>query len=117
MMQRAGGLVVCGLLVGLLAPAPVPGQEPTTAYPALTLQKDAYVELAGFGATAADNQVVVTNERTGASVTVRGDRPLSAFHVWSAPTTVCPEPFIAVGVAPGAERTWRIDFTFGEAKP
>ncbi len=78
---------------------------------------DAYVELQGFGAGAEDNQVVVTNRRTGATATVVGDRPLTAFHVWSAPTAVCPEPFVAIDVAPGAEQAWQVEFLLSERAP
>ena len=53
--------------------------------------------------------------RRGAGVRITGDRPLSKLLFWSAPKTVCPEPYIDVSVEPGQESAWRIVYEFYNA--
>lgn len=71
-----------------------------------------FAELDGFGPTAADYDVRVENRKTRAGVRVTADRPIVKFVFWSAPATVCPEPYIDASVAPGAESSWRITYQF-----
>lgn len=74
-----------------------------------------FTEIEGFGATAKDNGFSMENRATGAGVRVTGDRPLLKLYFWSAPRTVCPEPYIDVSVAPGKESSWRIVYQFYQA--
>jgi hypothetical protein len=41
------------------------------------------------------------------------DRPLAKFNVWSVKTTLCPEPFVQITVAPGRETAWATRYEFG----
>ncbi len=62
-------------------------------------------EIAGFGATAEDFDLVL---RSGeAKVRIRGDRPIAKIVYWSIATTFCPEPYIDLAVEPGQEVRWR----------
>jgi hypothetical protein len=70
-----------------------------------------FAQLAGFGATAEDHRVRVTNA-AGAGFTVTGDRPLSGFTVWSIRPTVSPEPFITLSAQPGETVTWTHTYTY-----
>jgi hypothetical protein len=45
-------------------------------------------------------------------VRVTADRPIAKFVFWSAPITVCPEPYVDASVAPGEESSWRITYQF-----
>lgn len=74
-----------------------------------------FTELTGFGKTAKDYDIRVENRKTGAGVRIRGDRPLSKLLFWSAAATVCPEPYIDLGVEPGKEVSWRISYEFYQA--
>ncbi len=84
----------------------------------LTFSKDLkgsdtfYSELRGFGKTAADNQIQVENRKTGAGVTIRGDRPLVNVGVWAVRTVVAPEPFVEIRVAVGREFDWKYTYGF-----
>ena len=60
-----------------------------------------FTELDGFGTTAADYDIRVENRKTRAGVRITADRPIAKFVFWSAPITVCPEPYIDASVAPG----------------
>ena len=73
-------------------------------------------ELKGFGATAQDYSFTVTNEKTGASVRVAGDRPLMKVLFWSAPKVLSPEPYITFSIEPGKDAHWSIHYTF-EGQP
>jgi hypothetical protein len=77
--------------------------------------QSASTELTGFGATAADYDVLVEQRRSGARVRIRGDRPIVKLIFWSAVRTVCPEPYIDANAGPGESATWRIEYTFGDA--
>lgn len=74
-----------------------------------------FSEIEGFGSTAKDNGFTLENRASGAGVRVTGDKPLLKLYFWSAAKTICPEPYIDVSVAPGAESTWRIDYRFYQA--
>jgi hypothetical protein len=71
-----------------------------------------YSEFSGFGKTAADYQIQVENRKTGAGVTIRGDRPLVNIGVWAVRTVVAPEPFIEIKVPAGREFTWKYTYRF-----
>jgi len=69
-------------------------------------------EFSGFGKTAADYRIQVENHKTGAGVTIRGDRPLVNVEVWAVSTVVAPEPYIEIKVPAGREFTWRYTYRF-----
>jgi hypothetical protein len=69
-------------------------------------------ELSGFGGSAADYDIRVENNKSGAGVRQRGDRPISKLMFWSIRTTVCPEAYIDLKIEPGREATWRIAYEF-----
>ncbi len=71
-----------------------------------------FTEIEGFGATAADYDFKIENRKAGAGVRITGDRPLSKLVFWSIRTTLCPEPYIDIRVAPGQETTWQIRYQF-----
>jgi len=73
-----------------------------------------FTEFEGFGTTPADYDIRVENRKTRAGVRVTADRPIVKFVFWSAPITVCPEPYIDASVAPGHESSWRITYQFYE---
>jgi hypothetical protein len=87
------------------------GRELTFTKP-LEKGQTVFTELAGFGPTAADYDIRVENRKTRAGVRITADRPIVKFVFWSAPATVCPEPYIDASVAPGAESSWRISYQF-----
>lgn len=89
------------------------GRELTFVKP-LEKGQNVFTELSGFGPTAADYDIRVENRKTRAGVRITADRPISKFVFWSAPITVCPEPYIDASVAPGAESSWRITYHFYE---
>jgi len=75
-----------------------------------------FTPVTGFGDTAADNAFTIRNRETGAGVRVSGDRALHSLNYWSPRTTLCPEPFVAVRVAPGEADRWVILYEFFEAE-
>ncbi len=68
--------------------------------------------LTGYGTAAKDNDIRVENIKTGTGVRIIGDRPIVKFVFWSAPATVCPEPYINIKADPGKEVTWSIRYEF-----
>jgi hypothetical protein len=78
----------------------------------LEKSESVYTEIQGFGPTAADYDFRIENRKAGAGVRIVGDRPLAKLVFWSIRTTVCPEPYVDIRVAPGEETSWSIRYTF-----
>ncbi len=72
-------------------------------------------EVDGFGPAAKDNAFDIENRKSGARVFIRGDRPITKLLFWSIRTVACPEPYVALSVAPGKTEKWAIRYEF-EAK-
>lgn len=68
--------------------------------------------LEGFGRSSKDYDILIENRNTGAGVRVTGDHPLSKVQFWSIRTTLCPEPFIKLRVAPGKTAKWNSSYRF-----
>ncbi len=68
--------------------------------------------LAGYGDTAKDYDITFSDAGSGLSVRQTADRPISRLYLWSIPTTVAPEAYIHLDVAPGATEHWTIRYTF-----
>jgi hypothetical protein len=66
----------------------------------------------GYGSTMNDYDFRIENKKTGAGVRITGDKPLTRLNFWSAPSTICPEPFVGIKVEPGKEVSWRITYEF-----
>lgn len=73
-----------------------------------------FTELEGFGNSALDHRIVIENQKTGAGVRIRGDKPLFQFFFWTVKTTVCPEPYVNMELAPGENVKWNTTYTFYE---
>lgn len=76
-----------------------------------------YLHLDGFGETAADNQVKIVNQKTGAGVQISVDKPLQKVVFWAIATTLCPEPYIQLDVAPGEKEIWTSEYKLFTRKP
>jgi hypothetical protein len=71
-----------------------------------------YNSITGFGSSSKDYDIKIENHKTGAAVRITGDQPLSKIVFWSAPKTVCPEPYIHIKANPGETVTWKIIYQF-----
>jgi hypothetical protein len=79
-----------------------------------TLQngETAATQIQGFGGAASDYDITVENSKTGAGVQIIGDQPLSRVYLWSVKTTLCPEAYVNLSIAPGQESKWNIRYRF-----
>jgi hypothetical protein len=75
-----------------------------------------HTELKGYGSKVSDYDIRVENRKTGAGVRQTSDRPLAKLVLWSPRSTVCPEAYVDVSVAPGKETSWRIIYDFYEVQ-
>ena len=66
----------------------------------------------GFGNTAADYQIRVENHKTGAGVTIRGDRPLVDLEVWAVRTVVAAEPYVEIKVPIAGDFAWKYTYRY-----
>ncbi len=69
-----------------------------------------YSELEGYSDDAKDHEIIIENTKTGAGVKINGDRPIAFFYFWTIKTTVCPEPYIGIDLAPGEKTVWVISY-------
>lgn len=68
--------------------------------------------LGGFGPGSEDYDIRIENRITGAGVRITCDQPFLRLAFWCCPTTLCPEPYIKIQVAPGEEFNWTIKYEF-----
>lgn len=71
-----------------------------------------YRSITGFSNSARDYDIKIENSKTGAAVRITSDQPLSKIVFWSAPKTVCPEPYIRLSIKPGETVQWKIMYQF-----
>jgi hypothetical protein len=76
-----------------------------------------YAEFKGFPKQVQDNAVEIENQRARVMMRIRGDRPLADFHVFAVHTTICPEPYIDIKLAPGEEVRWTTKHTLVADRP
>ena len=70
--------------------------------------------LTGYSNQASDYDFFVENRNTGAGVEQSGDLPISHLNFWSIRTTICPEAYIHLNIAPGHSARWTIRYRFYE---
>jgi hypothetical protein len=68
--------------------------------------------LTGYSADSSSYDFIVENRKTGVGVEQTGDQPLSRINFWSIRTTVCPEAYVHIKVAPGETAHWTIRYRF-----
>lgn len=66
----------------------------------------------GFGDTASDYNIVVSNKKTGAGVRITGDRPLSRLVFWASHKVLSPEPYTSIRIEAEEKFTWTITYEF-----
>jgi hypothetical protein len=69
-----------------------------------------WMALKGYGTEAAHHQVEIRNNKTGAGVRLSVNKPLYRLVFWATNTTLCPENFIYLKLAPGEQETWISDY-------
>jgi hypothetical protein len=70
--------------------------------------------VSGFGKTAADYDFTIAGG--GASVRVQGDQPITRLNIFSVDRVQSVEPYIAIDLAPGAEKRWTYTYTYAAEK-
>jgi hypothetical protein len=75
-----------------------------------------WVRLEGFEKRE-DNEIRIVNHRTGATMTIATDQPLSRLVLYSSGGVLCPEPFIKVRIAPGQTHEWTTTYRFTDGTP
>lgn len=66
--------------------------------------------LKGYSGNAKDYDITVEDQDTHVGVQQTSDNPISRLYLWSIHTTVCPEAYIHLNVAPGATSKWAIHY-------
>jgi hypothetical protein len=68
--------------------------------------------LTGYSDSPADYDFTVENRKTGAGVEQTSDAPVARMFFWSIRTTICPEAYIHLTIAPGQTAHWTIRYRF-----
>lgn len=74
--------------------------------------ESAFGALTGYSNNASDYDFFVENRKTRVGVEQTGDVPISRLYFWSIRTTVCPEAYVHIKVAPGQTTHWKIRYRF-----
>jgi hypothetical protein len=78
----------------------------------LNTKESAFTGITGFSQKVSDYDFVIENSATGAGVEQTADVPIARMFFWSIRTTVCPEAYIHLVVAPGETVRWTIHYRF-----
>jgi hypothetical protein len=78
----------------------------------LAAGQSAYGEFTGFGPSASDYDIHLEHGAAGAGVHITGSLPLSKLVFWSIRTTFCPEAYVDINAAPGADVKWAYTYQF-----
>lgn len=70
--------------------------------------------LTGYSNQASDYDFFVENRKTGGGVEQTGDLPLARIYFWSIRTTISPEAYVHLNIAPGKSARWTIRYRFYE---
>jgi hypothetical protein len=74
-----------------------------------------FAEVGGHGTTdSKENRVTMKHAPSGVSVRVTGDKPLKKVNVWGIGSTICPEPYVALDIAPGKRAVWSWTYEFSK---
>ncbi len=68
--------------------------------------------LTGFGASAADYDIDITDTATGAGVRMQGDQPITRINIFSIDRVQAVEPYVAIEIPPGGEKRWSYTYTY-----
>lgn len=66
----------------------------------------------GFSDSAADYHFTVEDTKNKVGIEQSSDSPISRFYLWSIRTTISPEAYIHLDVAPGKTGHWKINYRF-----
>ena len=67
-------------------------------------------DLSGFTGKPGEYSVHLVDTDTGVGILQTSSSPVSRFYFWSTSKTICPELYIPIHVAPGAEQKWEISY-------
>ena len=68
--------------------------------------------LTGFSHLSSQFDFKVVDTADGTGVEETADAPLVRMYLWATPTTVCPEGYIGIHVAPGTTQSWALHYRF-----
>ena len=68
--------------------------------------------LGGYSASPSDFDITVSDSTSGLSVRETGDQPISKLYLWSIPSTIAPEAYLHLNIAPGASAHWTLRYEF-----
>ena len=68
--------------------------------------------LGGYSQSVPDFDITFSDAPSGLSVRQTADRPIRRLYLWSIPTTVAPEAYIHLDIAPAATEHWTICYAF-----
>jgi hypothetical protein len=79
---------------------------------ALAPRKGVAGYLTGYSDDARDYDFTVEDTRSKVGVQQTSDHPLARLYFWSTETTICPEGYINLNVAPGESSHWTLQYRF-----
>jgi hypothetical protein len=68
--------------------------------------------LTGFGASASDYDIGITDTATGAGVRMQGNQPITRINMFSIDRVQAVEPYVAIALPPGGEKRWSYTYTY-----
>jgi hypothetical protein len=66
--------------------------------------------ISGYSDKATDYDITVESQTTGVGIQQTSDSPIAKFYLWSIPTTISPEAYIHLNIAPNQTQSWTIRY-------
>ena len=68
--------------------------------------------ITGYGGGAGDYDIRVADRKTHAGVEIVGDQPIVKVNIFSIDKVQAVEPYIAIDLPPGAQKSWRYTYSY-----
>ena len=68
--------------------------------------------ITGYGATPEDYDIRIADLKTHAGVKIMGDQPIVKVNIFSIDKVQAVEPYIAIDLPPGAQKSWRYTYSY-----
>ena len=76
-----------------------------------------FAELSGHSGQVSDHQFKLRHLPSGVTVECKGNSPLSKMNFWGMGSTICPEPYTQINVAPNQKFEWALEYVVSVKNP
>ncbi len=84
--------------------------DKTISFRELVGARSFFAELSGHSQKVSDHQFLLKHIPSGLSIECKGDSPLKKMNFWGVGSTICPEPYSQINLAPNQKMEWALEY-------